>query len=374
RVRSGRYSDSGFWGPRLEEMLTRAIAAAAQIPGGTLSDAHTLLATGGRTHQVLPAESQSALRELSARVRERPDDAEGARRLLYEVVRSDVLRRMLCEPHPTFRLQDLVRSRRITIISGEAAGVGESVARYLLAVYLALIWSELLARPANAKTFVILDEAQWFSHESLAEMLRLARRRNVHVVLATQTVRALPETVAEALWTNVSDFVAFRGSPEEARELSRTVHGISVEELLALPRGHAAVLLGKGNSQAWIRTVGRPPPPESNTGGLVSETEVPPARPENGEIPRRPATVGAVLDWIRGRIASLPDGGSLRVSLAELRSSVDPEGHAIRGAGARLGRAGAIVSFERTPAGTVWVLDPRRIETMIRESGSQVQS
>src|SRR5208282_5466573 len=45
RVRSGRYTDSSYWGPRLEEMLTRAVSAAAAFPGGTLSDAHTLLAT-----------------------------------------------------------------------------------------------------------------------------------------------------------------------------------------------------------------------------------------------------------------------------------------------------------------------------------------
>ena len=94
---------------------------------------------------------------------------------------------------------------------------------------------------------------------TVAEMLRLARRRNVHVVLATQTVGSLPEGVEEAVWTNVSDFVAFRGSPEEARELERATVGVSVEEILALPRGHAAVLLGKGNSVAWMRTAGRPP-------------------------------------------------------------------------------------------------------------------
>jgi hypothetical protein len=363
RVRSGRYNDSSYWGPRLEEMLTRALSAAAALPGGSLSDAHTLLATGGRTRQVVPPEAQGAVRELSDRIRDRPEDAEGARRLLYEVVRNSVLLRMLCERTPTLHAKDLVAPGRIAVISGEASRVGESVARYLLAVYLALVWSELLARPSQSKTFVVLDESQWFSHESLAEMLQLARRRNVHVVLATQTVTSLPENVAEAVWTNVSDFVAFRGSPEEARELSRTTHALSVEEILSLPRGHAAVLLGKGSRVDWVRTAGRPPgtdvePNESpvQPTDLSHEAE---ANPVTGG--RRTPTVQDVLDWILEQGRVVPAGEVVRVSLTELRRSVDPEGRAVRAAGAVLGRVGALRSSGRSAAGPVWVVDRTRI-------------
>jgi DNA helicase HerA-like ATPase len=361
RVRSGRHSDSSYWGPRLEEMLTRSVRAAAGFPNGTLADAHTLLATGGRTRQVTPPSTQDDVRELSNRIRERPDDAEGARRLLYEVVRSPVLLRMLCERNPELHTKNLVDDGRIVVISGDAASVGESVARYLLAVYLALVWSELLARPSNPKTFVVLDESQWFSHESLAEMLRLARRKNVHVVIATQTVGSLPDSVAEAVWTNVSDFVAFRGSPEEARELSRATHGISVEEVLSLPRGHAAVLLGKGNSVDWLRTAGRPPGSVTSSGGADAIGSA--SRFREPKVPAEASLVSAdgVLTWIRDRSRALPIGELLRVELDELRRTIDPSGRAVRDAGSLLGRAGAIVASERSVSGPVWVLDPTRI-------------
>lgn len=375
RVRSGRY-ESSYWGPRLEEMLTRALSAAAAFSGGTLSDAHTLLATGGRTRQVVPPEAQEAVRELSDRVRERPDDAEGARRLLYEVVRSPVLHRMLCERNPSLHAADLVEPGRIAVISGDASLVGESAARYLLAVYLALVWSQLLARPSNPKTFVVLDESQWFSHESLAEMLQLARRRNVHVVLATQTIGSLPEAVAAAVWTNVSDFVAFRGSPEEARELARATSGLSVEEILALPRGHAVVLLGKGNSVAWIRTVGRPPGPEAGSldaDRSVSEddcsTDGPSAPPD---LPRRSSE--EVLDWIRMLAEHPAPDGTVRVDLGELRRHVDPDGRAVRDVGAILGRAGALVSSVRTEGRTTWIIDPARVPPRPAEAHASLAS
>jgi len=361
RVRSGRY-DSTYWGPRLEEMLTRALAAAATFPAGTLTDAHTLLATAGRGRQVVPPEAREAVGSLVDRVRERPEDAEGARRLLYEVVRSPVLRRMLAEPRPRLHATELVAPGRITVISGDASMVGESAARYLLAVHLALLWSELLARPVPSKTFVLLDETQWFAHESLAEMLRLARRRNVHVILATQTVSSLPEQVRDAVWTNVSDLVAFRGSPEEARELARATSRISPEEILSLPRGHAAVLIGKGNSVAWVRAVGRPSGPESpqpratsvpGAGAIlpmaVNRTKV--HREDDPEI---------VLEWLRSRAREADGEGPIEVMLSELRASVDPNGHAIRAAGSLLGRAGALLRSSHQESGSVWTLDPRR--------------
>ena len=361
RVRSGRY-DSKYWGPRLEEMLTRALAAAAAIPSSTLVDAHTLLATGGRFRQVVPPDAQEGVRELADRIRERPEDAEGARRLLYEVVRSPVLSRMLCDRDPRMHPAQLVAPGRIAVISGDAAIVGESAARYLLAVYLALVWSELLARATPSKTFVLLDESQWFAHESLTEMLRLARRRNVHVILATQTIGSLPDGVDEAVWANVSDFVAFRGSPEEARELARASSSISVEDLLSLPRGHAAVLLGKGNSVAWVRAVGRPADPGESWGNDRASVPVRVGPADVGERHAEP-TIGdveKVLDWLRRRARSSSDRAPLQVSLRELRESVDPGGRAIREAGALLGRTGALLRSVGEDSGSVWTLDPSR--------------
>jgi energy-coupling factor transporter ATP-binding protein EcfA2 len=384
RVRAGRYADSGFWGPRLEEMLTRAVRAAAALEAGTLTDAHTLLATGARLHRDVPADAQAPVRELADRIREHPEDAEGARRLVYEVVRSPVLERMLCARTAELATRELVAPERVVLVSGNAARVGESTARYLLSVYLALIWSELLARPVPAKTFVLLDEAQWFSHESLGEMLRLGRRANVHVVLATQAVASLPDAVAEAVWTNVADFVAFRGSPEEAREFSRAARGVSPEAILSLPRGHAAVLLGKGHAVRWLRTARIPssvdggprreairkpfPGAEAQTSSeppapsmKVEASRPSPSQPHSGGESTHEPSVAEVLCRIRATAALRGWHGPIRIALDELRREVDPDGRAVRAAGAILGRSGAILSTERSERGAVWVLAPDRI-------------
>lgn len=368
RVRSGRYADSGFWGPRLEEMLSRALRAAAAFPQGTLADAHLLLSSGGRGFRGVPPIAMEATHELADRIRSRPDDAEGARRLLYEVTRNPTLTRMLCARAPDWRARDLVAPGRVVLIAGDAGRVGESTARYLLSIYLALVWSELLSREAATKTFVVLDEAQWFVHESLAEMLRLGRRLNVHVVLATQAIASLPEAVGEAVWTNVADFVAFRGSPEEARELGRVSRGLSAEGVLSLPRGEAALLLGKGNDLRWVRAarVLRAPDREVDlapaTEGLPSAEGTLDTRSEAGEPSptTSPDRVAAVLAAIERRTRTGGDGPR-PISLSELRAEADPDGQAVRALGDRLRRSGAILRSERNDTGSIWWVDPARL-------------
>ena len=383
RVRAGRYGADGYWGPRLEEMLTRALAAAAACPGATLADAHTLLATGGRTSREVPAEAMALYRELAERIRTRPDDAEGARRLLYEVVRSQVLERLLCDPEPSLHPADLVAPGRIVLVSGDASDVGETNARYLLSVYLALVWSELIGRRSPSKTFLLLDEAQWFAHETLAEMFRVGRRRNVHLVLTTQAVAAFPEDVREALWTNTADLVAFRGSPTEARELERVTRKVSMEALLGLPRGRAIALIGKGHAIYSVRTsrvVGSPAesPPQagaalpSSRGTSDPVAQAPPGPDNETQNPLSSLQERArrVRSALRSRLAGDSGTASFRVDLRQLREeALDSDGAAVRAVGRRLAEAGAIERTGKDEQGSFWILRKDRVEVPASREG-----
>lgn len=384
RVRSSRYPETSFWGPRLEEMLLRALRVAAAVPGGTLVDAHRLLASGGRGFRTLPPAAVEPANELADRIRARPEDADGALRLLHEVVGNSVLRRMICDPDGSTAASEWVTRGRAVLVSGGAAAVGEVTSRYLLSVYLALLWSELLARSDRAKTFVLLDEAQWYGHESLAEMLRLGRHDNVHVVLATQALSSLPAPVVEAVRTNVADWVSFRGSSEEARELVRFRDGMPVDAILSLPRGEAAVFLGKGEATGRIRTVRVPSarPWFEGPGGVPRSTPVPPEIPTAptsfpANRPDGPSSPGPtpedVIEELRRRASEEGPNTPFPVSLASLRETVDPSGIGVRAAGSLLHRTGAIVRVERTDRGTRWWIAPGRLPGPSDESGPELR-
>jgi DNA helicase HerA-like ATPase len=387
RVRAGRYVDSSYWGPRIEEMLTWALRSAADWPGGTLETAERLLRADPAGIRGVPDVARPSVAELRERVETRPEDGEGARRLLREITRNELLEHLLCAAAPDWKAGDALVPGRITVISGDATQVGEGTARYLLAVHLALLWAEILARAERAKIFVLLDEAQWYAHDSVAEMLRLGRRFNVHLWLSTQALRSLSEGVRDAVVTNSADVVLFRGSPDEARDFSRWVPEIAAERLLRLPRGTAAALVGKGEAVDWIRTRAVPPlppwlpefrPPTDPGGdGSAPGVDEGAAGPGGAATSASPGTArGAELaapvrNALRERLRSHDPGALvLTVSLPALRASLGdgPGGRArelTRDAGRILRAAGALRRIDRSPGATRWVLDALRLRSLV---------
>jgi hypothetical protein len=373
RVRAQRYPDTPFWGPRIEETVHRALSAAAAWPGGTITVAEALLdvRSGGRSLAPVPA--RAAVDELRAWVADRPEEVEGSRRLLGEVTRNRWLRKMLCEPAPRWEVSRAVEPGAITVISGEAAKVGESTARYLLAVHLALLWPAILARADPSKIVLVVDEAQMFAHESLAEMLRLGRRYNLHVWAATQSLDALPEPVAEAFRTNAADLVLFRGSPAEAREIGRWNPSVVPGELLRLAPGWSIALIGKGER---VETVSTRPLPPARPPGILAEwvrsrrldLEATGEGHDSIEADRSSdePTIETVLDLFAIGAESLPAGAELRVPLHRLRAVVPVPDSVVRRAGTELHRLGALRGSGRDGTGAYWRVDRDRFASQHR--------
>jgi energy-coupling factor transporter ATP-binding protein EcfA2 len=378
RVRSGRYVESTYWGPRIEEMVTRALLAAGTLPEGTLADALELLEAPERGRSPIAGAAGAAWRDLRSRTRERPEEVDGARRLLYEIVGNPVLAHLLCERRPRWSPSELLVDGRITVVTGDAARIGEGPARHLLSMYLALLGSEILARSRPTKTFVILDEAQWFGHEGLSEMLRIGRRFNVHLVVATQALGSLSEGVREAIGTNVADFVLFRGSSDDAREFGRIARSVSPDELMSLGRGEAILLRGKGGQFDRLRTPLGPPHgtdaavlreiARSSMARFAARDEVPAAAPLGtlpsgpSPVPSIPRGVDAAARALLERIAGRPDRDPVRVHLEALRRGNDDG--ALRALGAILGREG-ILRHGRDEGGAFWEICPAEVRASL---------
>jgi hypothetical protein len=368
RVRAGRYADSPFWGPRVEEMVHLALRAASRYPNGTIREAAALLRAEGSRERGVPPAARDAVQELSERVRSRPEELDGARRVLDEVLRSPVLARMLAAGEATFSVATSARAGGIVVVSGDAPEVGESAARLLLSVHLAMLWSDLLARGSSAKVFVVADEIQWFANESAVELWRLGRRFNVHLWAATQSLASLSEPVREAALTNSADLVVFRGSPDDARELARWVGELSVETTLSLRRGEAAVLIGKGADCGWVRLPFEPERPRPDRWRQVWEQSrelwAAPEEVDVSPVPGRPessleedgsdrARAALVLLW--AGLVHEGDPPSVTVRLDELRSVLDADADAVRLAGGRLAAARALETTD-TPLGRSWTV------------------
>jgi Helicase HerA, central domain len=371
RIRAVRYTDATFWGPRIEETVRATIRTGALIPGAGLEDLPKLLTTYPRRPIGIPEAARDAYDDLTARVRERPEEVEGSRRLLSEVTDRPALLSLLGDRGARFTVGEMFATGRITVVTGDAPAIGEDAARYLLAVYLALLWSERLGRESAPKTFVVLDEAQWFVHDSVAEMLRLGRREDLHVWMATQALDSLPENVRAAVQTNVADFLVFRGSPADARDLGRMTPRLDLDTIWSQPSGHAVALLGKGERVLVVR-VDPPIPPdpvrlesrlalarESSARFLPAEPGEPTGAESDGASPPRssPETspgIQPILLALWSEVLEVQNGASARFYLNELRQAFDPDGEEVREVGRRLSEAGALARTDRDERGKYW--------------------
>ena len=358
RVRSARFSAGPFWGPRIEETLHWALEVAAATPGGTLVDAERLLAEPERRAAAgASPRASAALRALRERAQGRPEEIDGARRVLVEATRTSTLRRLLSDPGAGWRFEDALAPSSVTLVSGDAAEVGEPTARTLLSLSLAILWNAIVARRSASPTYVFLEEAPWYANDAMAQMLRLGRRWGVHLVVVAQSTEAFPEELREAIATNVADQVRFRGSPSEARELERGGFALRPDELAQLPRGMAVGLFGKGSELRWIRvdplverTRAIDPGGRSASGSPVPGP--PGDRVASPHMERRTRAAEALRDWLR----AAPPGSPIELELASWRASVGVDDRALRDVGRRLIDAGAVRSARRAGR-TFWRFD-----------------
>ncbi len=383
RVRAGRYADSSFWGPRLEEMLFHALRTASLWPEPSLERAEELLARGAPMIRAVPERAREAVGELRRRLDLTPQDGEGARRLLSEITRSEALRSLLDANSPTWSARQAVAPGQLTIVSGDAPVAGESVARYFLAVVLALVWNAVLGRSEPTKLFLVLDEVQWYAHESVAEMLRLGRRFNIHVWAATQSFESIPPGLQEAFRTNVADLVLFRGDPAGLREIARWAPEVRPDQVMRMARGNAAVLIGKGSDVRWL-DLPRPrvPTHSAPADGRNQPARSVPAPPETlrgagpGATQAGPPTPIHETFWTALEESAKDTGhtSEFRIGLTALRArcSTDPAvaEQLVRAGGRLLKAQGAILQSGRDEGGAYWIVSTDRTLQMLAERRS----
>ena len=260
QLRSERYGETVFWGPRLEGLLRRVLLLVVRQPHGTLRDAETLLSAPelwSAQAERLPERSRELYRGI---LRESPEDRQGARRVIEEITLSEVLGKLLADPSPT-PLASLLGPGRAVGFDLERARVGERISSYLGGVLLSLLWTYAMHRDRRHALALFLDEVQAYPSAVLLEMLALGRRFNLHLVAATQSLGSLSPALRDALLTNCRDWVLFRGSPADERYIENVAPSVS-REWTGLAQGEALVLRGKGRHIARLRTL----PPRPVTG------------------------------------------------------------------------------------------------------------
>jgi hypothetical protein len=164
-----------------------------------------------------------------------------------------VVRTVLGQAEPRLDFRDVLRKRRIVVISLAPARVGAPAARLIGALSVFALFQAVQGRvglPERSRTpcFVYIDEPRALGDlpMPLDALLEQARGLGVGMTLAPQSMAQLPKRVREAALTNVATRVVFRQDADDARLLARDLSGVMAEDLGDLAAYEAVARIGLG--------------------------------------------------------------------------------------------------------------------------------
>jgi energy-coupling factor transporter ATP-binding protein EcfA2 len=255
-VLSDLFRDS--WGPLSERYLRAGLVAVAHDPAGSLADVPFVFNDPayrrrlvGRLRDPLTRATFAGLEAMSAA--ERQQQLAAPLNKLGTLLGRPVVRTVLGQADPKLDFRDVLRTRKIVIVSLAPARIGAPAARLIGALTVFALFQAVQGRVAIAERSrrpftVCIDEPRALGDlpMPLDALLEQARGLGVGVTLAPQSMAQLPKSVREAALTNVATRVVFRQHADDARLLARDLPGVSAEDLGDLAAYEAAARIGLG--------------------------------------------------------------------------------------------------------------------------------
>ena len=242
------------WGPRLDYILTNAVRALLDVPGGTLLMLPRLLIDENFRVQLVdqhvadPFVRSFWLSEYASYGDHfRAEAISPIQNKVGKALIEPRLRNMLAQPRSTITLRRLMDERAIVICNLAKGRLGEGTSHLLGALLTTTIAQAALSRadqtPAERQTFhLYADEFQSFATDSFALILSEARKYGLTLTVAHQYLDQLPDKLRAAVFGNVGSMIACRTGASDAPIIAEQIGLGGADALLDLP-----------NYAAWTR-------------------------------------------------------------------------------------------------------------------------
>jgi hypothetical protein len=250
------------WGPRLDYILTNAVRALLDVPGGTLLMLPRLLIDDGFRVQLVEAHVGDPvvrafwLQEYAGYGdRFRAEAISPIQNKIGKALIEPRLRNMMAQPSSTITLRRLMDEGAIVICNLAKGRLGEGTSHLLGALLTTTIAQAAMSRadmPASDRRVFHLyaDEFQSFTTDSFALILSEARKYGLTLTVAHQYLEQLPDQLRAAVFGNVGSMLACRTGASDAPDIAEQIGLGGADALLDLP-----------NHTAWARLL---------TGGVPS--------------------------------------------------------------------------------------------------------
>ena len=246
------------WGPRLDYILTNAVRALLDVPGGTLLMLPRLLVdTAFRAELIDRHVSDPVVRSFWVNEYEgyaasfRAEAISPIQNKIGKALMVPSLRNMLAQPKSTITFRHLMDEGAIVICNLAKGALGESTAHLLGALITTALAQAALSRadtPAvDRRVFhLYADEFQAFATESFALVLSEARKYGLTLTIGHQYLEQLPDRLRAAVFGNAGSIIACRVGATDAPIVAAQIGLGGADALLDLP-----------NFAAWGRLLRR---------------------------------------------------------------------------------------------------------------------
>jgi hypothetical protein len=290
------------WGPRMEDVLRNAAFALIEQPQPqSLLAIPRLLNDPNYRRQILKHVSNPAVQaffHVYDAVWDKRFRAEAISPVLNKVnafITNPLLRAIIGQPVSSFDFRWMMDNEKILLCDLSKGALGEDVSALLGSLVFSKLTLAALSRQDVLENerpihFLYADEVQNFAHGAkLPTILSEARKYNLVLTIATQTISQLPREAADAVFGNCATIISFRVGGEDAETLKR-------EFATLLP---ASELQDLTEYKAYVRTMTSDRPAMPTGPHLV--TTFPPVAPEGIENEKQRVIDTSLHRWTRPR-------------------------------------------------------------------------
>jgi hypothetical protein len=222
------------WGPRLQYILTNAVATALEAQGTTLLSVTRLLLDKNYRKFILKQVNDPILikfweeeyAQMSQNSRLLAESVSPIQNKVGRFISSAVTRNIIGQVKSTIDLREIMDSEKILLINLAQGKLGEETASLLGGMIITRLQSTALERvdiPADERKdfFLFVDEFQNFATDSFAKILSEARKFKLDLCMTNQYIDQLPLTVRQAIFGNVGTLGSFVVSQADASVLEK---------------------------------------------------------------------------------------------------------------------------------------------------------
>ncbi len=264
-----------YWGMRTDDILKSALLTLLRRPNSTLAHIPLLLTDAAFRQRLVRGLDDPIGLDSFWNWYEHLTEAQRGEAIgpvlnkLRDFLVRPRLRRLLCQPHSTVDLRQVVNGGQILVADLSVGRWGETTAALIGSFLVAKLWQAVLARAAVPEEqrrdfFLFIDEFQHFQGIAgpFADALAQARSLRLSLTIGNQHLGQLPRDLREAISSNARSRAVFQCGQDDAAYLAREFAPLDATALMSLPRFEMAARLSIGGETSRPFTLRTLPPPD----------------------------------------------------------------------------------------------------------------